>query len=40
MSKHQFDDCDIKVDHKKEELQIIVLLFLNKNKVLLFFDLI
>jgi hypothetical protein len=24
MEKHQFDDCDIKIDHKKEELEIIV----------------
>ena len=24
MSKHKFDDCDIKIDHKKEELDIIV----------------
>jgi hypothetical protein len=24
MEKHQFNDCDIKIDHKNEELQIIV----------------
>jgi hypothetical protein len=24
MGKHHFDDCDIKIDHKKEELEIIV----------------
>jgi hypothetical protein len=24
MEKHHFDDCDIKIDHKKEELEIIV----------------
>ena len=24
MEKHRFNDCDIKIDHKKEELEIIV----------------
>ncbi len=24
MEKHHFDDCDIKIDHKKEELEVIV----------------
>jgi hypothetical protein len=24
MEKHHFDDCDIKIDHNKEELEIIV----------------
>ena len=24
MEKHHFEDCDIKIDHKKEELEIIV----------------
>lgn len=24
MEKYQFDDCDIKIDHKKEDLEIIV----------------
>lgn len=30
MSKHNFDDCDIEIDHKKEELNIIVRLKINK----------
>jgi len=24
MAKHKFDDCDIEIDHKNEELKIIV----------------